>query len=65
MIDVLKWILIGLLISLLFGGGAARLKGLFGAVKRLPADFKDGKDQARDPEDHAVKRAKDVNGRVL
>ena len=58
---MLKWILIGALVSLLFGGGAARLKGLLGSVKRLPKDFKDAEGRASDPVGHA----KDVKGRVV
>jgi hypothetical protein len=50
---MLKYILVGVLISLLFGGGAARLKALLSTSKRLKDDFDDGKARAQDPVGHA------------
>jgi hypothetical protein len=57
---MLKYILVAALITLLFGGGAARLKALMASGKRLKKDFDDGKGRAEDPVGHA----REVAGRV-
>ena len=57
---MLKYLLIGVLISVLFGGGAARMKALLSASKRLKDDFDGGKARDADPVGHA----REVGGHV-
>jgi len=55
----MKWILVAVLLSLMFGGGASRLRALLGAAKNAKRDFEGGKSRADDPAGHA----KDVTRR--
>jgi hypothetical protein len=58
---MLKFFLIAVLFSLLFGGGGARVRALFSATRRLGRDFKDGSERAKDP----VGTARAVDGRII
>jgi Sec-independent protein translocase protein TatA len=45
----MKILLLLLLVSLVFGGGARRLGALVKTVRQLPGDYRNGKRQADDP----------------
>ncbi len=55
----MKWLLLIVLIGLVFGGGAARVRALLGAAKNAKKDFDDGKARTDDPAAHA----KEINPR--
>ena len=46
---MLQWILVGLLVLLIVGGGGRRIAQLFTSVKKLPDEFKRGQRQVDDP----------------
>jgi hypothetical protein len=49
----MKWLLLGVVLFLALGGGAWRTRRLLSTLKRLPADFAEGKARAEDPVGHA------------
>ena len=49
----MKFLLVVVLLVLAFGGGGARTRRLITTVKRLPKDYRDGRDRAADPVGHA------------
>ena len=57
----MKWLLLGLLLFLVFGGAGRRLAGLMSTVKALPKDFDAEKRRADDP----AGEARPVAGRVV
>jgi hypothetical protein len=55
----LKWILIVIMVTLMFGAGGRRLFDLLRTFKRLPSDYRDG----RHPPDPSI-GAKQARGRI-
>jgi hypothetical protein len=49
----MKWLLVSIAVALALGGGGWRTRRLLSSIKRLPVDFRTGRDRSANPADHA------------